>query len=459
MKQNPTPAPDLTTASSRASVRPDRRKFLTGLALGAGLAPLATLFRTPVSAGAAGSAQNDLCYSTAKPPLTAQDFGLLGYYDLRTFGTNTTYMRGLTHRYVNGQLRLLSLSHTGVLVEFTPAASFGQTVTASTGQWNIGQVCGDFTGIWWEEAKQRLWVTASIDYGDSGTYYPTRISTVTLGAGGAVSNVKTVSLQGINSKRVYGGVQPVPAWFQTQYGVGPYAVGFGGYTSLFQQVSWASLGPELICIPDIAGYSNGAEVPAGACRVLLDTPSGQRGVRKTIPLNYFDGGDADPNGVRRENPNSPPTIPPYVGAQWLSPNAQGLGWMVWGDSYYNTGMWIDGPNKQSFVAIASLGKGKCWYQGSTLHFDDRQFELHTWDASTLANGPQTRPTSMVELVVPRGVNPMSWDGDVPMANLSGATFDATGSRMYVVGYPLGAPSTGPSGEWDTGRLYVYSVTA
>jgi hypothetical protein len=425
--------------------RPDRRRFLTGLALGAGLAPFASLWGARARAGVAPSADASLCYSAVKPALTTSDVTFAGFYDVQTNGPDTTYMRSLTHRYVNGQLRFLTLTHTGTVHEFTLPSAFGQVASAVTGQWDISSVTSDFTGIWWDEPKQRLWVTSTVDYGDANTYYPTRISTLTLNANGSVSNVRTVSLKGVDSKRVYGGVAPVPPWFQAQYGVGPYAVGFGGYTSLMAQTSRASLGPELICIPDVAGYSNGAEIPSNAFKVLLDTDTSNRGVRKTIPLNYFDGGDPRPN------PSSPPTAAPLSSAQWLSPNSNGLGWMVWGDSYYNTGVWIDGPSKQGYAAIASLGQGKCWYQNSTLAFDGRQFELHIWDSAVLNRGTLTRPTSMVELAPPRG-NTTVWGGDSPTGNISGATFDPITSRLYAVGYPLGP-------DVSTGRLYVYSVKA
>jgi hypothetical protein len=435
----------MTDTQSPSRFRPDRRKFLTGVALGAGLAPLATLVTTRARAGAAAAA-GSLCYSTVKPALAASDFAYLGYYDIQTDGNNTTYARCLTHRYVNGQLRFLTLTVTGELQEFVPAGAFGQLINQKTRSWNISSVIGDFTGIWWDEPGQRLWVTSSIDYGSAATYYPTSISTLTLNDSGSVGNVKTVSLQGVNSKRVYGGALAVPSWFQSQYKVGPYAVGFGGYTSLIAQTSRASLGPELICIPDVASYANGAEIPSSAFKVLLDTDTSNRGVRATIPLNYFDGGDP------RQNPTTAPTSAPASSGNWLSPNAQGLGWMVWGDSYYNNAVWIDGPNKQGFAAVASLGKGKCWYGSSTLHFDDRQYELHIWDSAVLNNGLTTRPTSMKELVLPRGVVPQPWEGDVSAGNISGVTYDPVTSRLYAVGYPLGA-------DIYTGRLYAYSVAA
>jgi hypothetical protein len=384
--------------------------------------------------------------------LEASDFAYRGAYDVRTFGNDTTYMRALTHRYVNGQLRFLSLTHTGMLHEFALPAQFGQVQTARTGTWNLSSLAADFQGIWWEESQRRLWVTSTVDYGIASTFYPTRISTLTLGPDGAVTDLKTVSLQGINSKRVYGGVTPVPVWFQSKHGVGPYAVGFGGYTSLMAQASRASLGPELICIPDPRQFADGDQIPASRIRVLLDTDLDNRGVRKTTPLNYFDGGGANGAAAANSLTITRPTLPPDPSGKWLSPNQQGLGWMVWGDSYYNTGMWIDGPNKQGFAAIASLGKGACWYASSSLQFDDRQFELHIWDSNTLTNGLTTRPTSMTELLLPRQMSPLTYSGNVTACNISGATYDPVTSRVYAVGYPLGA-------DGYTGRIFVYDVHA
>lgn len=395
--------------------------------------------------------------------MKATDLTLNNFSDVRTFGADTSYMRALTHRYVGGQLRFLTLTHTGILHEFAAPAIVGQKITATTAQWNIGQVCGDFTGLWWDEAKQRLWVTASIDYGSSSVYYPTRISTLTLGANGAVSNIKTVSLQGVTSKRAYGGVQPIPPSLQASLG-GQYLIGWGGYTSLAQQTSRACMGPSLIAIPDIANFSG--EIPSSQFRVLLDTPADQRGLRVTIPLNYFDSGDADPvTGKRRENPQTPPPYPPYSGAQWLSPNPQGLGWFTWGDCYYDNAAVIgdqlimvaavSGVTGQKTTTVGGQvvpGNGKAWYQGSTLKFDGRTQEVHVFNLASLA-GPQTRPDSMAELALPRGIVG-SWDGDVPMCNISGITFDANTQTLYLIGFPLGVPSTGPDGEWDTGRLYA-----
>jgi len=63
--------------------------------------------------------------------LTPADFSYLGYYDIQTNGNDTTYMRSLTGpRMVNGQPRFLTLTHKGLLQEFTLPSAFGQRVTA-----------------------------------------------------------------------------------------------------------------------------------------------------------------------------------------------------------------------------------------------------------------------------------------------------------------------------------------
>ena len=164
-------------------------------------------------------------------------------------------------------------------------------------------------------------------------------------------------------------------------------------------------------------------------------------MRRTIPINYFDGGDP------RANPPSRPTSPPVGSAAWLSPNGDGLGWMVWGDSYYNTGVWIG----TTYAAIASLCRGACWYQSSTLAFDGRQFELHLWDGNSLGSDRLKRPASMTELNLPRA-NPRVWGGNTPVGNVAGATYDPTSGRLYLIAFPLGPDDF-------TGRLYSFVVDA
>src|SRR5690606_9572349 len=228
--------------------------------------------------------------------LQASDVVYLGYYNVQTNGNNTTYAQGLTHRYVNDEIRFLNLQLNGELHEFTlEGKSFGDLINTTTHVWDLSSTnaLDNFNGFWYEQSKSRLWITSSIDYGNSGTYYPTQISTLELNDNNTVSNViSRVAIENISSKQVYGGVQPVPQWFQTHYGTGPYVVGWGGYTSLMAATSKASLGPALFTIPDISAYASNTSIPAMATKTIADYSDGsQRGIRLTHPENYFDGGD------------------------------------------------------------------------------------------------------------------------------------------------------------------------
>ncbi|MCC7044036.1 MAG: hypothetical protein IT183_09240 [Acidobacteria bacterium] len=402
-----------------------------------------------------------VCMAVALPASThaqvyqASDFTYETYGEVRTNGNDSTYSQGLTHRYVGGELRFLTLTLQRHVQEFRLPAP-GQTQTSTTGDWDLsgtGAFLNGFHGIWFEQAKNRLWITSAEDY--TATNHPARVTIVSLGSGGSATVIKQFFLDK-PAKRVYGGCQAVPASLVSQLG-GPYVCGWGGYTSLVMQGGNASIGPTMYAIPDPDTVANGATVSA---RTILDAATAQsnRGVRLTKPLNYFDGGDP------RNNPPTRPTAPPSSTASWLSPNAQGLGWMVWGDSYYNTGVWIG----ETFAAVASLcgvpgattttvgtttvsGSGACWYQSSTLAFDGRQFELHTWDGSKLGNNAVQRPDDMVELRVP--IDPSRQGGGAmgnrTVGNLAGATYDSVSGRLYIIGIALS--------DSYTSRLYSYRI--
>jgi hypothetical protein len=442
----------------------NRRKFLTGLAVGAGLAPLSSRLWDTAQARRA-----PLCVPTggSGSVLSAQDFSYLGYYDIQTNGMNTTFSQGLTHRYVNGDLRFLIWQHGSDLHEISLAGkSFGDQIKTKTNSWHLGAGIWSFKGFWWDEAQQRLWSVTTKDY--EAIAYGVQLFTRTLNANGTESNVRgPIGLQGIPAKRVYGGVQPVPPWFQAQYGVAPYVVGWGGYTSLVRMGGGASLGPTMYTMPDPTGFAPGTEVPASQFKVLMDHIGGtmngdwydtgsptnfDRGSRLTIPLNYFDGNDP------RQNPTGSNTRPtqPLTSGQWLSPAPDGFGRFVWGDNYFNTGCWIDGPSKQGVVLIASLGGGACWYANATLNFDRREFEAHVFDPAHLGQVAQgtrkpwhVKPTTMVKLDLP-GLEMANPVGNIPRGNAGGATYDPVTRRLYIAGFGVNTYFT---------RLYVFNVNA
>lgn len=367
-------------------------------------------------------------------PLTSQtatlqssDIVYEGYRNVRVNGEASTYGKALTHRYVNGELRFLTLSHDGKLMEFAPGA-LGGTVTATTATWQLPSgMVDDFTGIWWEAAKNRLWVTRTLDYGEASSYYPTRISVLTLGSG-SVSNVKTFALSGVTSKQVFGGAQALPAWAQAELGCTgkPYLVGWGGYTSLMAQTSPASVGPAMFCIPDPDTLSNGATVPASGFKTLLNAV-GDRGYRITPYTNQVD----------------------QPGEAWVGTNPAGSRYFTWHDSYYNTGMWIEGATKRGYVAIASVGMGAVRYADGGVQTGGTAYELHIWQPSRLDDGLLTRPDSMSTLTVQKPTT-RAWS-DYGVGKMVGATYDPTSGRIYGL-------ITAAADDY-TARLYSYTVNA
>lgn len=378
--------------------------------------------------------------------LAPSAFTLDGYYDLSLNGNDTTFMRSLTFRYVSGDLRFLTLTHTGLLKEFSlSGVSLNGRVGTTTNSWDLGAIGAtkDFTGIWYEQATSRLFVTGSTDY--TVEIVPAWVKTMTLNSNGTISSVHTINIGNVPQKRMYGGCRKIPTKWQAQF-QGTYVCGWGGYTSLVLQGGVASIGPTLYAIPDPATVTEGATITAVP---LLDASgAANRGYRQTLPLNYYDGGDPRPN------PSTPPTVPPVTSAQFLSPNGAGKGWQVWGDSYYNNGEII----LDTLVYVGAFcgvpqqsgNAGKCWYMDSTLNSDGRTAEWHTWDLQGIdGTNLLVRPTAMAEITLPRGFT-TSFQGDTPVGNISGAAFDSTTNKMWLVGYPLGS-------DVYTGRLYRFTV--
>jgi hypothetical protein len=385
--------------------------------------------------------------------LAPEDFRYAGYYDMQTEGNNSVWVKGFTHRYVGRDLRFLVSGSGNWVVEFSIAGkAFGDIVTERSNIWEPAwteaayaaaypsEALGWSHALWWDEAGQRLWTLSAPGY--TAVQYPVKIFTRTLNADGSIANLRGVGVRGQGAKRIFGGAQAIPTWFQQKYGVGPFVVGWGGYQSLMAQGTHVSLGPAFYAVADPGSVANGAELPAKA---LADNSSGtgrgdwyrsrrpssfDRGIRLTNPTNEFDEGG------------------------WQSPAPDGRGRWTWGDSYYNTGTWIDGPTKHGFIAIASLCGGRCWYQNSTLNSERRHFELHIYDPANLgevATGKRqiwdARPARMAELKFP-GLG-QATQGNGEFYNIAGATYDAKSKRLFVLG-------PGGGGEFVT-RLYVFEV--
>jgi len=401
------------------------------------------------------NAPTNLRFTGGQSILTQGDFTYLGYYNVDgEFGADLGWSQGFTHRYVGGQLRFLSFGYTTsglCLLEFAPPSGFGGTVTLTnkwSDIWGGGfSTTGRWIGIWWEEAAQRLWSTNGIDYPNDSEITSTKtIHTRTLNSNGTVSNVKgPIGLSGVTARRVYGGAQAVPSWFQSRYGVGPYVVGWGGYASRMAQSMPVSLGPTMYTIPDPSGFANNADIPTGQFKTIMDH-SGATG-----PGDWYASGSPTSfdRGVRNTSVNNQFDAP-----DWQSPAPDGLGRWTWGDSNYNTGCWIDGPSKQGFILVPSLAGGRAWYQNSTLNWDYRTSEIQIFDPSRFAQvlaGSRAvwnvKPSSRWVLSLPGMVQTGGSGNDGLVYNVLGATYDSSTKRFYV--YYL---------SWNpNNRIFVYSV--
>jgi hypothetical protein len=398
--------------------------------------------------------------------LSPDDFTFVGSYPFSA-DNQATFGMSLTCRRVNGQLRFLTMSYSGKvkarLIEFALPAKIGQKITTLTADWddiwsltsrpNLGG--GDQYGLWWEDqgnGKGRLWTTHCTDFPSDKWINDTQALAVRgLNADGTVTNVLgEYGFKGVGQRAIYGGVQRIPQWFRDKFGVTqPYAVGWGGYTSRMAQGLVPSLGLMVLAVPDVTTYKAGSVIPATDFKILADHRSGtasrdwyasggptrfDRGRRNADVVNYYDGGD------KRQNPNSAPSDPPVAGAQWLSPAPDGFGRFVWGDSFYNTGCWIDGPNKGGFIVIGCFAKGKAYYRSSTLHNSGRHAELQIFDPNDF--GAVLRGKKAPWNVEPSASKLLTADlaplgllfangGNNAQGAVAGATFDAATKLLYL----------------------------
>lgn len=406
-----------------------------------------------------------------KNVLKQDDFRYLGYYDVE-LGGEFSLGAGLTHRYVDGQFRFLALTHATSapvyrLREFAPPASFGGRITSVTGSWSdiwggrIGDANGRHHGLWWEEGANRLWTASAIDYPNDEQMMRTgAISIARLGASGTVAGTQGLfGLEGIGTRRLYGGAVAIPSWFRSTYGVGPYAVGFGGYSSRMNQGLSASLGPVLVAIPDPGQLADNGTIPKRDYKVLMDHSSGNQSTdwysNGGLAPSSFDRGSRTPDYVNfYEGGGKYPSTP---GSWQRAPDGRGR-W-VWGDSAYQTGLWIDLPNKHGFVLIPTVHTGNVWYQNSTLNWNGRTAEFQVYDPLQLGEVAQGRRP--VWGVKPSDIWRPDWEaatstngqGNSAVRSITGATFDPQTGRLY-------ARWTMAGGSWPNtkDRIFVWQVS-
>lgn len=426
-------------------------------------------------------------YEGDKPLYQSSDFTFIGTYAIpASVGGQLTYGQGLTHRYKDGQLHFLTFGFSGngvpsgtnqaILQEFAAPASISGVVSGFTGTWldiftplsKVTALGFWHTGLWWEDMggeTGRLWVTDAVDYPQTteSEAYTRAISVRNLESSGVISNVHGKwGLEGLQQRRYYGGMQPIPEWFQIKYKTGKYAIGWGGYAS---RISLGiSQGLFFASIPDPLGYGDGAEVniPPTAYKVGSDFATGaalntdwyasgvittfDRGARGSGVINYYNDltvPQNPPESYYDENPVS-------SGAGWLSPAPDGFGRQVWGDSYYNTGCWINGVNKHGFITVLTCAQKKTGYVTSQLWREEHGAEIHIFDPNKIGsvmNGQlspwKCQPTYLKDITNEFHERSfLTYASDIGEAySVKGATFDSLTNRLYMlVGQKNGAPN-------------------
>lgn len=426
--------------------------------------------------------------SARKTVLSQSDFTYLGTFNFATSG-DAVYGKGMTHRYVNGQLEIVCTNIWPGNAEiqrpatFRLPAAFGQNMIPITTHYQINNFWGGGWGVvdpqqslWWDEQTDLTWTASTLDYPQGG-FSPNCTAVLAArrlptGAGSCTNWTGWRGFQCIGARAAFGRVQRVPAWFRSKHNLPEFVSLSGGYTSLMAQGLTPSMGPMFFFFPSPWGYpaatpgGTNHSVPASDIRIAASFRSGvnardwysgnpdsmpfegrnrDRAARVTPVANYLDFG-SDPRGV--ENPNFAPTQPPRSTGNWLSPcprDPNGYGRWTWGDSFHGTGNWIDGSRKHGVIAIATVSRGRAYYMSSAVHHEARAAELHVYNPEDLvANRPVShlRPASLFAL---NEIQQYFGNGD-----RIDASYDHRTNRLHLMHY---------FGKSAKNYLHVYGVAA
>ena len=374
------------------------------------------------------------------PLIQPSDITFIGYYDLQTNGLDSPFTSGLAVRRVGSEVRLISRHLVGnTIIEFslagkTPATS-GSTVanqiTSTTRTWaNTIPIESTGPSFYWDSVGSRLFTVSAVDYPSDFEELNTRFYSATLTDGTGTTNVKRLSLDSVPDRRAFSGVVSVPASFQSTYGVGPFAIGMGGYISRVDQRGSGAMGLSLYGIPDPAPYPDGTSLTTAQYQVLAARGANVSTYTRSLELPTNEYGQGTP----------------------LSPGLDGLGYWVWGDKY-NGGFFIDGPTKRGLVAINFLGTGRNWYENSTLNRSGSVWEAHIYDPADLGRISQGTQSPILDPIAANMKSLSETRRTTASANdnpLNSSTYDEVGKVIYLM-----VQGAGPTGYWN--RIYAYSV--
>lgn len=412
-----------------------------------------------------GSSGGGVVRSTSgdtKSVIQQSDFTYLGCFRVptnvnSTYGTDYGY--GLTHRYVGGTMRLMSVTgapNANLLYEMTPPGTLDTDATPDTFATEVafwgdiyqdkrylyqdGGTGGNVWGLHWDDTDQRLYWMYQDSYNaandaDCCIGYSTLNDTTTVGTGiGAWRMPASIGC------KVVKGMTGVPSAFASTYLSGKrLAVGFGGYESA-ATTGPASMGPALFAIdpPSLGVTADRDYLPTPV--TLINHP--YNSTAYTSPMR----------GVRDNNYTTEYDTWYAVGA---------TGYYTWSDLWRQSGVWIDTPTKHGFLVLMVLGNGRVWYELSKGHATSGTHDWVVYDPADLASVAAS--TESADLVQPS----TRWLGEFPHITyplagweneagpiITGMTFDATTRRLYVLVRFAFKPDLA-----DRPLVYVYELGA
>jgi len=344
---------------------------------------------------------------SGKRPLTFEDFEYLGSFKVPEVvgkGGAGYSESGLAFRKLkDGSPRLfLNYNHPGLmlfetdvpeLVKFEKGDAAGLKTAAVKKEWGplAHKDAPANGGLWWDEETRLLYWTRYHGYwtgGDIPVLHATK-----LGDDGTMTAVGSWTVP--NQKWHWGGVTRLPKSFADRYTGGKtLALGFGGYFSI---VAPCSRGPALSAFadPDPAAAKVGGAIP------LLGYADGAAARR---PGDYFNANCGFWNDAAE---------------------SREFGTWTFRD-FTKSGVLIDLPDRQGYVAFTQLGTGRLGYDyGATTNAGEAQYWYFydTRELGAVAQGKRKSGTLVPYLMQP----------DPGMGGMvTGAYFDEGERKLYVI---------------------------
>jgi hypothetical protein len=358
----------------------------------------------------------------------------------------------LTVRRVGSEIRLIQKTFdSNKFIEFslsgkTPAASGSPSscqINTTTREWaNSGGIhLGEEAPfLFWDAAGSRLFLSYAINYPGGAIDERTNIYSMTLTDGspvGSITDVKRLMLDVVGNRKAGTGFASIPSSYQSSYGWGSFAVGFGGIFSLETGYGGVSCGLALYGMPNPSSYPNNTTLTTSQYQVLASRGATPRGRSSAIVQNFV-----QENGFL-QSANGP----------------DGMSWWTY-QSRYCGGFFIDSPSKQGLVSILVNSVGRAWYENSNVWSEGVRWEAHIFDTSDLHRVSQGIQSPAIDPVY-ENIKQFSEtyynygtsyyegkSGVIP----SSIAYDDVANRLYIL-VQAGTPNSGSSN-----RIFVYDVS-